>query len=232
MTNRFSWQPSPVSGDFVSNLYKFLYPLEVGKDGPLVLTDVKGNPTIGLGYDLVTGDKEEINKILKIMGFSDAAVTSTIRPMDPGAAIDYDYLVRIRKEFHTGGSPVRINSIMAERFNEKNPDFRRMVGSNLRPSFTFVNADEVKSVFPFVWPAYLEKMETQVPQLKAELDSQTSREIIAMSSLAWNGGAGILGKGLQTALSLGNRAEAWYEIRYDSNKKNDKGLQKRRFFEA
>ncbi|NIA52416.1 hypothetical protein HAV22_01945 [Massilia sp. TW-1] len=121
---------------------------------------------------------------------------------------------------------------MAARAKETDPDFLRVVGSNLRPSFAFANEEEVKSIFPLAWPAYLEKMKAPVPQLESEPDSKTSREIMTLSSLTWNGGVGLLGTKLPTALSQGNRAEAWYEIRYGSNKRYDRGLQKRRFFEA
>ena len=81
---------------------------------------------------------------------------------------------------------------------------------------------------------------------------QGSSELIALADMVYNGGAGLVGKNLINAIWDGNRAEAWYEIRYNSNRLawaqingtasandlaaiqrgEDKGLAKRRFYEA
>lgn len=59
-----------------------------------------------------------------------------------------------------------------------------------------------------------------------------SRERAALLSLVYNGGAGMIGPGLRGALASGNRAEAWWQIRYDSNGGSIAGLATRRCFEG
>jgi len=61
-----------------------------------------------------------------------------------------------------------------------------------------------------------------------------TRERIALVDLVFNGGAGILGKGVKTALQEEDRALLWYEIRYNSNAGASRsvGIAKRRFYEA
>jgi len=68
-----------------------------------------------------------------------------------------------------------------------------------------------------------------------------SRECIVLLSLAYNGKdknhdgySDLLGPNLAAALKAGDRAEAWYEIRYNSNGGDTRipGIAKRRFYEA
>lgn len=59
-----------------------------------------------------------------------------------------------------------------------------------------------------------------------------SRERAALMSLVYNGGAGMVGPGLRGALASGDRAEAWWQIRYNSNGGNVAGLATRRCFEG
>ncbi|MCL2831455.1 MAG: hypothetical protein FWD77_12090, partial [Betaproteobacteria bacterium] len=61
-----------------------------------------------------------------------------------------------------------------------------------------------------------------------------SRELLALVDIAYNGGAGIVGPQLLNALATGNRAEAWYEIRCNSNEGGSRspGIAKRRYLEA
>jgi len=49
-------------------------------------------------------------------------------------------------------------------------------------------------------------------------DWESCRERVALISLAYNGGPGLLTTKIGEAIASGNRAEAWFEIRYDLNK--------------
>lgn len=63
---------------------------------------------------------------------------------------------------------------------------------------------------------------------------ENTREMVAIASLFYNAQA-LVGKGLLTALKDGNRAEAWFEIRYgwaDKELKFNDGWAKRHFYEA
>lgn len=44
-----------------------------------------------------------------------------------------------------------------------------------------------------------------------------TKELVALADLAYNGGSGIIGSGMIHALEHGNRAEAWFQMRYNSN---------------
>ncbi len=74
-------------------------------------------------------------------------------------------------------------------------------------------------------------------------DIPLSRERLALVSLAYNtrdGSSSLLGAKLKTAIEEGNRADAWYEIRYQSNKgalgtnppSDAGGIAKRRYYES
>jgi len=64
-----------------------------------------------------------------------------------------------------------------------------------------------------------------------------SLERIALMSLFYNSNGGVttnnlIGSNLLTALQNGNRAEAWYEIRYGTNKEKTQGIANRRYKES
>jgi Ca2+-binding RTX toxin-like protein len=66
---------------------------------------------------------------------------------------------------------------------------------------------------------------------------QDTQEMAVLLDMAYNGGAGLIGSKLVNAMWNGNRAEAWFEIRYNSNKENQRldilqGLAKRRYLES
>lgn len=57
-----------------------------------------------------------------------------------------------------------------------------------------------------------------------------SKERAALVSMVYNGGAGIIGPKLTAAIANDNRAEAWFEIRYNSNA--DRSHASRRYTES
>ncbi|WP_281561681.1 hypothetical protein [Thalassomonas sp. RHCl1] len=59
-----------------------------------------------------------------------------------------------------------------------------------------------------------------------------SLERLALISLEYNNGNALIQDGLKNALKNGDRFEAWYQIRYESNGDNSAGIAKRRFFES
>jgi Ca2+-binding RTX toxin-like protein len=64
-----------------------------------------------------------------------------------------------------------------------------------------------------------------------------SKERVALFDMVYNGGAGLIGDNLLSALENNNRAEAWYEIRYNSNYGNSRintglGIANRRVSES
>jgi len=66
---------------------------------------------------------------------------------------------------------------------------------------------------------------------------EDSKELIALTDIAYNGGSALLGPELRQALTDENRAEAWFQIRYNSNGgqsriNSGKGIAKRRVAES
>ncbi len=123
---------------------------------------------------------------------------------------------------------IDLDAIMLDRASDNS-----IVG-NKRASFSFLDTSEVATVFETITPIYEAKIDTwwnddlnQIPK---------SYERLALFSLAYNqqDTKPLLkpdGK-LLSAMHAGNRADAWYEIRYQSNKDNLPGLAERRYFES
>ena len=79
-----------------------------------------------------------------------------------------------------------------------------------------------------------------VDRFESQLDTRLgyimpqSKERAALTSMAYNGGIGIIGPNLKNAIINDNRAEAWFEIRYNSNGGNSRsqGIANRRYSES
>ena len=74
----------------------------------------------------------------------------------------------------------------------------------------------------------LKELNSMEMKVKAKTGLGESNELIALVDLAFNGGVGIIGSNLVNAINTDNRVAAWYEIRYNTNKNKDDGLQNRR----
>lgn len=240
-----NWQPpivpsgmvyNPGDTSFTNELFNFLLPLEVPSTAELLtLTLVPTaknsavvDPTIGLGFDLVTGGVTVQNAVLDALGFVPAIVALTAPPTagdGPEALVEYNYIQQIRSDIalQSAAGVSAMNAVMAERYSqyESDPAFAAYVSGLTfvaqRSTFTFQSTAEVYGVFQLLWSNYYE------PQIFAQyqyLDGtsfQGSREEEALASMIWNGGKGLLGSALGQALEAGNRAEAWFQIRYGSN---------------
>ena len=87
-----------------------------------------------------------------------------------------------------------------------------------------ISKDEAKLLLLQTYPKY----ESVVNVLNIPISS----ERVALVSLSYNSPA-LIGSNLKNAIGSSNRAEAWYEVRYQSNGGQDKnGIAKRRFYEA
>src|SRR5688572_30445765 len=113
-----------------------------------------------------------------------------------------------------------------------------------RAAFAFANEAEVIAVFNTIIqtfetgldPLIRNRMAQQgLPNAQAFPTIPNSRERAALISLYYNEDPvrPLLGPSLMRALHSGDRAEAWYEIRYNTNGGADRaGVAKRRFYEA
>ncbi|MEW5993460.1 MAG: calcium-binding protein, partial [Candidatus Zixiibacteriota bacterium] len=137
-------------------------------------------------------------------------------------------------------------------FEITSADIRNALVESTLDGYTVPNVDGSQKKIPG-YEASLDKWltDTGVGAKQQELYNHNSKERIALLSLTFNSPASggvptILGQQLQNALKNDNRAEAWYEIRYNSNKggwqeinqglayneKGGAGVAKRRFMEA
>jgi Ca2+-binding RTX toxin-like protein len=107
-----------------------------------------------------------------------------------------------------------------------------------RGSFQFssgtAGSQEMRAVFDDVADARTHLAINRLNALGASgfTASSWSQELIALTSLVYNGGAGIIQSKLANAIRDDNRPAAWYEIAFNSNKNSVFGLQNRRMQEA
>ena len=226
-----NWQP-PAGGNYDDIMYAYLKAMEGDTMAPVL---VNGNPTIGVGFDLVAGGATVQNEVLIGLGLKEEIVRATqaqAAAFVPGSwqAIEYGYVQQLRVNM---GNINALNQIMKARANDTNPQFVANV-LNRRSSFAFANDTEVRAVYDQLLPHYEQFVFNQYPALQNDTGYLTSRERMVLTDLAWNGGTGLLGQKLGDAIATGNRAEAWYQIRYKSNggSSASNGIAKRRYYES
>ena len=196
--------------DYESLRFELLNQLETSNDlEPLLnpILDSLGIPTIGVGLNL-----RDINS--RSIAFETLGI-------DPDNAADAPFAERlievIDRPFEDGQEEelrVALDAVMSE---------RAAALGNERTTFTFSDRDEAISAF-----------DQRVSTVDEPLVDSTvagianSLERATLVSLAFNGGAGLIGPNLQAAIEAGDRPEAWYEIRYNSGS----SLLSRRFLES
>ncbi|MGH8625142.1 MAG: hypothetical protein ACREYC_07695, partial [Gammaproteobacteria bacterium] len=177
--------------------------------------DTDGIPTISIGINLrVHGDL-----VLGMLGFD---VSGQLLTGEARVAED-EYIQRLKEAFKGsyathGEVQDALNGILADRYNDSRYDssYERIT------EFKFATEAESLSAFDAMMAGY-----PGFAGYEAQLDDWfvaqgipplgESKERIALVSLAFNNGGELLGPKLAAALKSGDRAEAWYEIRYRSN---------------
>lgn len=241
---------------FTNLLYNFLIPLEAPTlTERLTLTPVIGaqgqsDLTIGVGFDLRAGGTVVQTKVFEALGFSETVVTlieagQPLDTSDPNYSeekIEYGYLKQLISDIKLGttAAAADMNNVMQERYQtyETNAAYQTFVdgtaqsGVSQHSLFSFASDAEVYGVFQQLWSQYYEPQILNIfPDLKGT-DFQGSREEEVLADLIWNGGPGLLGPGLQSAINTGNRAEAWFQIRYLSNASGNTVAAERRYYDA
>ena len=200
---------------------------EKGEEKETLYRDAKGFPTIGVGFKVTSN----WNDIFDAFGINWRAL--------PGSA-EYNYIQRIKAKFYTDTALTKektfttaeiatlqseLNAIMSERAGSD---------STKHSTFSFNDSTEIEATFQAIaknrediLDAWLATKGLTIPK---------SNERITLLSLVYNN---VIGPGkspsLLKALAAGNRAEAWFEIRYNSNKQGtgfEDGIAKRRYYEA
>ena len=221
--------------DYENQRYNFLLQTEERGEPKLVpYNDGIGNITIGVGFNL-EGSAAVRNEVLRTFGLIRNNPVLSATPPAPGQLsaqqIENNYIDQIIAAI--GGmvdDPSQLNSIMATRAT----DTRLSALGTRRSTFTFNDAAEIRGTFDRLMTDIYE------PKVNSWLSGiPDSKERVALASLAWNqkDSNPLLASKLKAAVVNGDRAEAWYEIRYNSNSASQpavirNGIAKRRYFEA
>lgn len=149
-----NWQ-APSGGNFDDTFYAYLKVMESDTFAPV---PVNGNPTIGVGFDLVKGGATVQNAVLVGLGLELSIVA--LSPAQAAAyaagswqAIEYGYVKQLRALMVPGGSADAMNQVMSDR--AQNPDLQ--FAANVPPrrsSFAFADDTEVRKVYDVLLPTY------------------------------------------------------------------------------
>ena len=195
-----------------------LFDFLIGLEAPVrsIYKDIAGKATIGVGFNLTVPDV--LKAVLeKGFGFNLASPTDL--------AVRNSLLAIFQNTTLSAATmQAQANAVMA--------------GRHAGDGFTFASGTtgltQMQHVFDDLAPTYADTAINKLDSLGATGFSTTnwSWELIALTSLAYNGGPGIIGQNLANAIRDDNRAAAWYEIVFGSNKNNVFGLQNRRMQEG
>ncbi len=174
--------------------------------------DGVGNPTIGIGMNLRDDAVRKFFVKWILDGF-DAATDTNIRLVD----IAISAAVASNSSFNTAAKlQTELNKIIKD------------ITGNPSATCSFLSDQEVENAFVGLAQDIYEKR-VDSKATKYGLTINFSYERLALLSLSYNGG---LGDKLMEAIRDNNRPEAWFEIRYRTNKNQLPGLAKRRYYES
>lgn len=182
-----------------------------------IYADSKGIPTIGVGFNLQAQLTPVMQAYFSQLNPSFNTQQSSTQTQD---ATLMTTLKSIMGDTWSGNVSAETGKVVAA----INAYYASIGSSTTIDSFS-LNTNQIQSAFLNIASTF----EDTVTNYASVPNSQ---ERIALMSLAWNNPS-LLGPGLQAALNSGNRAKAWFEIRYDSNGgASSNGVAKRRYFES
>ena len=168
--------------------------------------DSVGDPTIGIGFNLVYNLEPVLRVIVGARNWSDTLLQRL------EAEVDRNY---------TPGD----NATLVANLDRVMAEWHDTSDSDVPVTFSFRNERKVAKALDALAPVYDAKIDDWLAGIP------DSEERAALFSLCWNAPS-LLGPRLKAAIEEGNRAEAWYEIRYNSNGNAIAGLANRRYVEA
>jgi GH24 family phage-related lysozyme (muramidase) len=168
--------------------------------------DSVGDPTIGIGFNLAYNLEPVLRVIVGARNWSDTLLERL------EAEVDKNYTPNTSSSLITN-----LNKVMSDWHDKRDSD--------VPDTFSFRSEAQVAKALDALAPTYDSKIDRWLSGIP------DSEERAALFSLCWNGPS-LLGPKLKAAIEGGNRAEAWYEIRYNSNGNGISGLANRRYVEA
>ena len=210
---------TPVSGNFTDFIYDWVRPLEGFRQR--VYSDNRGIPTLGVGYALLIdqGTNSSVPWVPRGNLASDLAAINL--SLTPG---DYQLLADVANALNAS------NITLAKSLIPPAPNAETDAIAQLNNVFSFrlITSTDGRTLFDHVIPRIRASVRSRLgTSLFNALDG--SEEMAALLSLAFTNPS-LIGPHLSAALGVGNRAEAWYEIRYASNRDHDHAS--RRYAEA
>lgn len=194
-----------------------------------------GKVTIGSGFNI--SEPSVRDKVFITLGITDRRDVSKLATAAARTA-EAAYIKELDDAINSHNIAT-LDGIMAQRAVDTQLDG---VGNvpNRRADFRFHSDAEIIDTLNALLPDYDRRLWDWLPALQSYASFQNSLEHIALLSLSFNtksGSTSLLGPGLRNAIEMGNRAEAWFEIRYGSNSANQPdnirdGIAKRRYYEA
>lgn len=197
---------------------KFLLPHLVGS-----------NITIGIGLDLKAGKDSVRDGVMAEMGLRVDLRTQDISTMTATDKVERGYIDKLLIAFK-GADTNALDRIMQARASDP---LLSGVTYERRSKFKFNSEDEVRAAFRYAIGDYDIEL-TKKLAFTNGTGFDTSREKAVLLSLSWNAPS-LVGNSMISALRLGNRAEAWYQIRYgwkDKDPKFNNGWAKRHYLES
>ena len=192
---------------------------------PKIYADHKGIPTLGVGYAILI-EEEKKNTGKKSYRFkknldADLGVKGIEKKLTKE---DYEILNKVKDYLNWGQVREAEDLIEEDKFSiSLTPaEGYKLFQTSLNRALGAVKRQFTKHLTPHVGKA---KAPAEAEKLYNELEN--TREMVTLASLAFNAQT-LIGPNLTKALYNGDRAAAWYEIRYGSNAK-DKKSQKRSF---
>lgn len=220
--------------------YKFIKQVEEsGHEDPTIYVDGKGIVSMGVGFNAT--DRDVLRVILRD-GFG---INEGTGYKAGKTALDLqNAIVALTKTVSTtaglSGLQSKLDKLMVEYTNDK-----KFFKFESAPAGGKTAIEKIRETFDALAPSYEEKLSdflikhgysdgtTEINNNKIT-NMNYSAERLALFSLAYNSPKKLLGDGLGAALSNDNRAKAWFEIRYGSNKlsPDSNGVAKRRYMES
>jgi len=199
-----NWNETEDRKTYASERAELLVLLEGSTMTPYV--DSVGDPTIGIGFNLVYNLEPVLRVIVGKKNWSDTLLDRLT------AEVEKSYTPNT-----TGSVQANLDKVMKTWHDTKN--------ASVPENFKFRNEAQVTKALNALAPYYDGRIDDWLSGIP------DSREREALFSLCWNG-PNLLGPKLKAAIEAGDRAEAWYEIRYNSNGNGIAGLANRRYVEA
>ncbi len=223
---------------------------EGGHENPEVYLDGAGIPTMGVGFNL-----QVLKNVIEILsngfGISDRKLAEDLQAEALDIKSEYDTAISAYKvanpkpsamtdtEWNNNAAISVLASLNSSNSNHISPQERldaifQAAGNTgqfiIQPSATETAAQKIRNIFDVLIENYEITLSNRIGT--STLVNDYSNEHLALISLEYNNGNLLIGNGLKGALSSGDRFEAWYQIRYWSNKYLERGIAKRRYLEA